>query len=112
MLYFLVCVFPFLGWIRRFIDGKSPYSVQYGEYRPEKTPYLEMFHAVTHTMEKVDTFFTALYNASKIHGPLDKGRKLKIQKTIKRRHERLLSALCTFTLDYLFSTYIRVRIGW
>ena len=35
---FLVRIFPHLDWIRTFTDA--------GKYGPEKTPYLDIFHAV------------------------------------------------------------------
>ena len=43
----MVCIFLYLDWIRIFTQSKSPYfSPNTGKYGPEKTPYLETFHAV------------------------------------------------------------------
>ena len=43
----MVCIFLYLDWIRIFTQSKSPYfSPNAGKYGPEKTPYLETFHAV------------------------------------------------------------------
>ena len=43
----MVCIFLYLDWIRIFMQSKSPYfSPNTGKYGPEKTPYLETFHAV------------------------------------------------------------------
>ena len=46
--FFLVCIFPHLDWIRR----------DTGKYGPEKTPYLDTFHAVN------GLFVSIAYNVS------------------------------------------------
>ena len=43
---FLVRIFPHSDWIRRDTPYLSVFSPNVGKYRPEKTPYLDTFHAV------------------------------------------------------------------
>ena len=42
----LACIFPYLDWIRRLTEYISVFSPNAGKYGPEKTPYLDTFHAV------------------------------------------------------------------
>ena len=42
----LVCIFPHSDWIRRDTPYLSVFSPNAGKYGPEKTPYLDTFHAV------------------------------------------------------------------
>ena len=42
----LVCIFPHSDWIRRYTPYLSVFSPNAGKYGPEKTPYLDTFHAV------------------------------------------------------------------
>ena len=44
--FFLVRIFLYLDWIRRFTEKISVFSPNTGKYVPEKTPYLGTFHAV------------------------------------------------------------------
>ena len=44
--FFLVRIFPHSDWIRRDKKYLSIFSPNAGKYRPEKTPYLDTFHAV------------------------------------------------------------------
>ena len=44
--FFLVHTFPYLDWIRRDTKYPSIFSPNAGKYGPEKTPYLDIFHAV------------------------------------------------------------------
>ena len=44
--FFLVRIFPHLDWIRRDTKYLYLFSPNSGKYGPEKTPYLETFHAV------------------------------------------------------------------
>ena len=44
--FFLVCIFPYLDWIQRFMGWIFVFSLNTGNYGPEKTPYLDIFHAV------------------------------------------------------------------
>ena len=44
--FFLVRIFPHSDWIRRDKKYLSVFSLNTGKYRPEKTPYLDTFHAV------------------------------------------------------------------
>ena len=44
--YFFVRVFLYSDWIRRFTPYISIFSPNTGEYKPEKTPYLDTFHAM------------------------------------------------------------------
>ena len=44
--FFLVCIFPHSDWVRRDTKYLSVFSPNAGKYRPEKTLYLDTFHAV------------------------------------------------------------------
>ena len=44
--FFLVRIFPHLEWIRRDAENLSIFSSNVGKYGPEKTAYLDTFHAV------------------------------------------------------------------
>ena len=44
--FFLVRIFPHSDWIRRDTSYLSVFSPNTGKYGPEKTPYLDNFHAV------------------------------------------------------------------
>ena len=44
--FFLVRIFPYLDWIRRFTSYITVFSPKTGKYGPEKTPYLDILHAV------------------------------------------------------------------
>ena len=44
--FFLVCIFPHSDWIRRDTEYLSVLSPNAGKYGPEKTAYLDTFHAV------------------------------------------------------------------
>ena len=44
--FFLVRIFPHSGLIRRDTPYLSIFSPNAGKHRPEKTPYLDTFHAV------------------------------------------------------------------
>ena len=44
---FLVLIFLYSDWIRRFTPKISVVSPKIGKHRPEITPYLDTFHAVT-----------------------------------------------------------------
>ena len=44
--FFLVCIFLYSDWIRRFTEYISVFSPNTGKYRPEKTPCLDTFHGV------------------------------------------------------------------
>ena len=44
--FFLVSIFPYSDWIRRFAEEISVFSPNMGKYGPEKTLYLHTFHAV------------------------------------------------------------------
>ena len=44
--FFLVCIFPHSDWIRRDTPYLSVFGPNAGKYGPEKTPYLDTFHAV------------------------------------------------------------------
>ena len=44
--FFLVCIFLYSNWIRRFTEKFSVFSPYTGEYGSEKTPYLDTFHTV------------------------------------------------------------------
>ena len=44
--FFLVRIFPHSEWIRRDTSYLSVFSPNAGKYGPEKTPYLDTFHAV------------------------------------------------------------------
>ena len=44
--FFLVGVFTHSDWIRRDMKYLSVFSPNAGKYRPEKTPYLDTFHAM------------------------------------------------------------------
>ena len=44
--FFLVLIFPHLDWIRRDTRYLSVFSPNAGKYGPEKTSYLDTFHAV------------------------------------------------------------------
>ena len=43
--FFLVCIFLYSDWIRRFTEIFPVFSPNTGKYGPEKTPYLDTFHA-------------------------------------------------------------------
>ena len=45
--FFLVRIFPHSDWTRRDTEYLSVFSPNAGKYEPEKTPYLDTFHAVT-----------------------------------------------------------------
>ena len=45
--FFLVCIFPHLDWIQRDTKYLSVFSPNAGKCGPEKTSYLDNFHAVT-----------------------------------------------------------------
>ena len=47
MEFFLVRIFPYSVWIRKDTRCLSVFSPQAGKYGPEKTPYLDNFHAVS-----------------------------------------------------------------
>ena len=54
--FFRVRIFPHSGWIRRDTD----FSPNARKYRPEKTPYLDLFHAVffaSNTGSWIDIFY-------------------------------------------------------
>ena len=44
--FLLVRIFLHLDWIRRDTEYLSVFNPNAGKYRPEKTPYLDTFHAV------------------------------------------------------------------
>ena len=44
--FFPVRIFAHLDWIRRFAEYLSAFTPNTGKYEPEKTPYLDTFHAV------------------------------------------------------------------
>ena len=44
--FFLVHIFQYLDWIRRFTKQIYVFSADTGKYGPEETPYLDTFHAV------------------------------------------------------------------
>ena len=44
--FFLIRILPYLDWLRRFTSYISAFSPNMGKYGPEKTPYLDSFHAV------------------------------------------------------------------
>ena len=44
--FFLVRIFPYSNWILRDTSYLSVFSPNAGKYGPEKTPYLDTFHAV------------------------------------------------------------------
>ena len=44
--FFLVRIFLYSDWIRRFTELIPIFSPNTGKYGPEKTPYLDTFHAV------------------------------------------------------------------
>ena len=44
--FFLVSISRHLDWIRRYAEYLSVFSSNAGKYGPEKTPYLDTFHAV------------------------------------------------------------------
>ena len=46
MEYFLVRIFPHSDWIRRDTSYLSVFSPNAGKYGPEKSPYLDTFHAM------------------------------------------------------------------
>ena len=46
---FLVCIFLHLDWIRRDTPYLSVFSPNTGKYQPEKTPYLDTFHAMSYS---------------------------------------------------------------
>ena len=48
--FFLVHIFPHSDWIRRHTEYLSVFSPNAGNYRPEKTPYLDTFHAVNQSI--------------------------------------------------------------
>ena len=43
---FLVHIFPYSDWIRRFTEYLSIFRPNRGKYGPEKTPYFDTFHTV------------------------------------------------------------------
>ena len=45
--FFLVRIFPQSDWIQRDMQYLSVFSPYAGEYGPEKTPYMDTFHAVS-----------------------------------------------------------------
>ena len=47
---FLVRIFPHSEWIRRNTKYLSVFGSNAGKYKPEMTPYLDTFHAVTNLM--------------------------------------------------------------
>ena len=49
---FLVRIFRYLDWIQGFTPYISVFCPNTGKYGPEKTPYLETFHAVLEDMKK------------------------------------------------------------
>ena len=50
--FFLIRIFPHLDWIRRDTEYLSVFSPNAGKYEPEKTPYLNTFHAVLTSFRK------------------------------------------------------------
>ena len=49
--FFLVRIFPHSDWIWRDTEYLSIFSPNAEKYGPEKTPYLDTFHALTHHNE-------------------------------------------------------------
>ena len=47
--FFLVRIFPHLDWIWRDTEYLSVFSPNAEKYGPEKSPYLDIFHALTET---------------------------------------------------------------
>ena len=58
---FLVGIFPHLDWILRDTKYLSVFSPNTGKYGPQRTPYLHIFHAVTHTPRIFVINFTWLH---------------------------------------------------
>ena len=52
----LVRIFLYSGWIRRFILQILVFSRKTGNYRPEKTPYLDTFHAVESNIKNQENY--------------------------------------------------------
>ena len=50
--FLLVCIIPHSDWIRRDTSYLSVFIPNAGKYGPEKTPYLDTFHAV-HELSRV-----------------------------------------------------------
>ena len=44
--FFLVCIFLYSDWIQRFEEQISIFSPNLGKYGPERTPHLDIFHAI------------------------------------------------------------------
>ena len=68
MEFFLVRIFPHSDWTRRDTSYLSVFSPNAGKYGPEKTPYLDIFHAVEHMnfnvrrdLEKIDESIEILW---------------------------------------------------
>ena len=57
---FLVRIFPHSDWIRRDTEYLSVFSPNAGKYRPEKTPYLDTFHAVI--MQQIQNWSNRLHS--------------------------------------------------
>ena len=51
--FFLVRIFPYLDWTKRFTEKIFLFSPNTGKYGLEKTPYLDIFHAVGKTKNQV-----------------------------------------------------------
>ena len=55
--FFQVRIFPYLNWRRRDTLCLSVFSLNAGKYGPEKTPYLETFHAALNKRFFFENFF-------------------------------------------------------
>ena len=60
---FLVRIYTYLDWIRRYTEYLSVFSPNVGKYGPEKTPYLDTFQTVRNFLEHA--FFSSWYPSQK-----------------------------------------------
>ena len=60
---FLVRIYPYLDWIRRYTEYLSVFSPNVGKYGPEKTPYLDTFQTVRNFLEHA--FLSSWYQSQR-----------------------------------------------
>ena len=92
--FFLFRIFPYSNWIWRDTPHFSVFSPNAGKYGPEKTPYLDTFHAVITLL-----CFICSYTYHYI--------KKKIKK--KRKKDTLFSRLCIFHVLPYTHTHARTH---
>ena len=70
--FFLVRIFPHLERIRRDTEYLSIFSPNAGKYGPEKTPYLDTFHAVSPIQDgKMGRRFLCIFLAVSVVVPVE-----------------------------------------